>query len=107
MNPLDRLQEIYAALPSLDCKRLCQECCGPICISELEYKRLQSQTEALPIRRIPLKSKNGHSFGRHVLIQGECAVCPILKNGVCSAYFVRPLICRIWGLTQTMRCPWG
>jgi Fe-S-cluster containining protein len=34
--------------------------------------------------------------------------CPVLNDaGRCSAYAVRPLICRLWGMVKMMRCPHG
>lgn len=34
-------------------------------------------------------------------------ICPLLKEGVCSQYLIRPFICRLWGLTQHLKCPYG
>lgn len=33
--------------------------------------------------------------------------CPLLENERCSVYEVRPMICRLWGLVESMPCPWG
>lgn len=34
--------------------------------------------------------------------------CPLLtEDGRCSAYQVRPLVCRQWGVGEDMKCPWG
>ena len=34
--------------------------------------------------------------------------CPMLSpDRRCNVYDIRPLICRLWGLVRTMRCPWG
>jgi Fe-S-cluster containining protein len=33
--------------------------------------------------------------------------CPLLQNARCSVYLIRPMICRLWGLVETMPCLWG
>ncbi|TMD08275.1 MAG: hypothetical protein E6J01_03825 [Chloroflexi bacterium] len=34
--------------------------------------------------------------------------CPLLTpSGTCSVYDIRPMICRVWGLTKSMACPFG
>jgi hypothetical protein len=37
----------------------------------------------------------------------EHLTCSLLVDGRCSAYAVRPLICRLWGSVASMRCPHG
>jgi Fe-S-cluster containining protein len=83
------LRAIYESLPRIDCRRLCQGSCGPIVMSDLEWNGLTSE-------------------------QGERAcsddlVCPYLErsSGLCGAYEVRPLICRLWGVTERLRCEFG
>jgi Fe-S-cluster containining protein len=39
--------------------------------------------------------------------RGEDYYCPALIDGRCSVYDDRPTICRLWGATQSMRCPHG
>lgn len=34
-------------------------------------------------------------------------VCTALKEKRCSIYENRPLVCRLWGVTKAMRCPFG
>lgn len=35
-------------------------------------------------------------------------VCPALDDRKrCSAYDKRPMICRLWGVVETMKCPHG
>lgn len=83
------LQAIYASLPRLECQRLCHGSCGPIVMSAIEWDRL---TEAHGER--------------------ECEddlVCPYLEreSGLCGAYELRPLVCRLWGATERLRCEFG
>src|SRR5437016_3694687 len=46
MNELDRL---YARIPKLECKRLCQQSCGPIVMSRLEWDRIKERRKDLPM----------------------------------------------------------
>lgn len=82
------VQDIYAQVPDLDCQGKCQEVCGVIPIYPAEEKNLQAHGLAVP------------RFDENL-------TCTALKNGKCSIYQDRPLICRIWGNTPKMPCPWG
>lgn len=33
--------------------------------------------------------------------------CPFLENGRCTIYSERPAICRLWGASEALRCPYG
>lgn len=33
--------------------------------------------------------------------------CPALVDGRCSVYDDRPMICRLYGTVEVMRCPYG
>jgi hypothetical protein len=81
--------ELYARLPSIDCQRHCSSACGPIVATEVEWERMQSVT-------------GGGAWG-------DDAVCPHLDRDArrCREHPLRPLICRLWGVVETMPCPWG
>lgn len=83
------LQDLYAELPALECKRLCSESCGPVFMVRVEWQR---------ICRVLGEERQGDP---------GTLVCPILEEGRCAAYDVRPTICRLWGMVETMKCPWG
>lgn len=87
---LEALDNLYAGLPKIECKRLCQQACGPIMLTPLERRRIVSETGRIP----PI---------------GPELSCPLLRDGACSVYEIRPAICRLWGLVDrpTMRCPHG
>ena len=84
-----RLEALYASLPSIDCQMLCHPACGPIVMSGREHERLVREHGARE--------------------SGADLVCPYLEraSGLCGAYQARPLICRLWGVVETMRCEWG
>lgn len=88
-----QLDEIYAKLPRIDCRKRCQAFCGAtIPMSKVELRRMErllGKELWFPVHKKP--------------------VCPVLdvKTGGCKAYGVRPAICRLWGLTEGMACPHG
>jgi hypothetical protein len=89
---IEALEELYAALPSLECRGKCAESCTPIDMSDVERARIQ---QAHGIRIPPRHETAGPS-------------CPALTSwGTCQVYTVRPMICRLWGIADSMRCPHG
>lgn len=91
MNPYDRIDKLYSLIPSIKCQGKCQESCGPILMSRMEWKRI--------IKRV------GHEPKSEKLLDP----CPMLnqESGQCTVYAIRPAICRLWGVVEKMRCPWG
>jgi len=85
-NHIARITEIYNSLPKIECKKKCTNSCGPIAMSEAEWKRL--------------------TFGDNLHCNDNLE-CPFLEDGLCSIYNRRPLICRLFGLVRKMKCPYG
>jgi len=83
-----RLDEVYATLPAIECKGLCQESCGPIGMTPAEWQRLKEASGVEPSCDASL-------------------ACSLLKDGKCSAYEARPAICRLWGVEESMPCEFG
>ena len=95
-SELRNVREVYAEIPKIECKRLCQRYCGVVFGSAVENVRLS--------RRI------GKSWVETVHKKISDAVdleCIALKNGACSVYDDRPLMCRLFGVTEKLRCPHG
>jgi Fe-S-cluster containining protein len=94
------LDEIYASLPAMVCRGKCQECCGPIGMSPEEVRRIEDAVDTDGIEGITDPESE-------VTMLMEL-VCPLLDwKGACSVYEHRPFICRLWGLTEDMKCPYG
>jgi uncharacterized protein len=89
------LTMVYAAVPSVNCAGKCQRACGPISASPNEREAFELATGKLfPDALAVLSSKN--------------CTCPLLDAvGRCSVYRSRPLICRLYGAVEGMKCPWG
>jgi len=93
----DRIEWIYAEIPRLNCRRLCQRACGPILATPAEIRYFEQNA--------------GLAFpSAFQLVDTGALSCPILGiDGSCLAYRFRPLICRLWGVVDVdgMRCPHG
>lgn len=96
---LAALEALYALLPKIDCQRKCQQFCGPIMMTRLEARRLPE----VKFDTVPLKL----GMGFYPRTSNTTLMCPMLKDGGCSVYSIRPAICRLWGLTEELRCPFG
>jgi hypothetical protein len=83
----ERLEALYATLPTIDCQRHCYDSCGPIETSVRERQRIEQRAGPLTC--------------------GLGASCSMLRENRCGVYEIRPLICRLWGVVETMRCPYG
>lgn len=99
MNNTARLAEIDRLLkdvPTFECKPGCSACCGPIALSKLELKRIVDRTGINPkLLLTSFRLKTG------------CINCPLLKDGKCSVYDIRPAICRIYGASEHPRLKCG
>lgn len=94
------LDEIYAEIPALPCKRKCQECCGPIAFTPIEARLMEAAgaDDDVVAMAHPVD-------GTYWLTE---LVCPLLDwKGDCSIYEARPFICRLWGVIESMKCPHG
>ena len=88
------MQALYAELPHVECKRLCRQCCGPVVqsgsLTRLEFERIADYKPSPP---------DPQDFMACSMLDGE--------HGTCRVYELRPMICRLWGVVPSMRCPYG
>jgi Fe-S-cluster containining protein len=86
------LDAIYAELPAIECRGRCHDACTSIDMTGVERRRIAEAGVSIPRRTVadrPLP-------------------CPALTMWRrCGVYEIRPLICRLWGLTRAMRCSYG
>jgi hypothetical protein len=87
--PERELDALYASVPEIDCKGLCVDSCGSMGMAPIEQRRIAERGVRLPLFA---------AFQDH---------CPALVDGRCSVYEVRPMICRLWGAVEGMKCPYG
>jgi Fe-S-cluster containining protein len=92
------LQEIYASIPSPNCKGLCIDECSTIPVFPFELEQLETAAG----RKLPTIST------RDDILLGELGKpCPLLVMGRCSVYAARPIICRAYGSTEDLLCAHG
>ena len=90
------LEAIYARIPDVQCKGLCQDACGPITGGHRELVRMRrAGVTLLPV------------LAQVQRLGSEGYTCPALVDGQCSTYGVRPAICRVWGAAEDLPCPFG
>lgn len=83
-----KLNNLYSEVPSIKCKGLCAAIsCTELALSIDEVRNLHKDSGK------PVKLENGQ--------------CNHLQEGRCQSYDKRPVICRLWGVTESMRCPHG
>jgi hypothetical protein len=89
-----QLDALYAELPKLDCKGKCWHSCGPVLMAPGERARILREGGV----KIPTYPPERH---------GQLMTCPAVKSHRCTVHTVRPLMCRLWGIADWMRCPDG
>ena len=107
MTVYDELQELYDELPTVECKGLCWNSCGPIDMSDAERSRIVDLGVEIPLFTSE-RSERWAANGKGDLY------CPALsfkarEGGMgCTVYEARPLICRLWGVgVGELACPYG
>lgn len=115
MTPEEELDSLYAQIPPMECKGLCGEAyCGPIGMGETERLRILDRIGHPPFSKIfPILNQPGElaflAFSEHLSQMGgvACLQCPMLDDGKCRVYDIRPMICRLWGAVDDLQCPHG
>lgn len=96
------LDALYARLPSIVCQRKCGIACGAVPVTDLEARRVQLaahvKPRTIPVTVVPPGEVASRTIERCIYLRGEAA---------CTVYAVRPLICRVWGLTKMLSCMHG
>lgn len=91
-----RLQELYDQIPAIpDCDGRCWTSCGPIDMSDRERQRIRRAGYKIT----PMDQARARA---------DTYWCEALTAGKrCAVYEIRPLICRMWGVMDSLRCPYG
>ena len=76
------IDEIRARIPAVSGCIQCGDCCGRVPAALEEYTRLSHWRE-------------------------EEEDCRFLRDGKCEIYEERPIMCRLFGLHEMLRCPHG
>lgn len=98
-----KFRELYEEVPSIDCKGGCHNACCFIVCTIHEKERVEKLTgkkfETVDLMEQP-KTRIG-SDGRP-LARFVCSA--LTEDGRCSVYDDRPLICRLYGVSEGMPC---
>jgi Fe-S-cluster containining protein len=87
----EALTALYADLPRMRCEGLCSDSCYSLVQTEVERGLVRDRTGVeLELVQVPPTA---------------CKALTMLHQ--CGVYEVRPLICRLWGMTPGMRCQYG
>lgn len=100
-RPMDQLASVIA---SLECKQLCAYSCTRTFASKPGDAAIREYCEknGIPYHNLTVTSINE----RHGEFYGS-DMCKFLKDGLCSIYPVRPIICKIWGAGEVPVCKFG
>lgn len=86
----ERLQaDVYAKIPSVACKMLCQASCTVIPCSAAEASAVQ------------------RAGGERLYPRDDLSCSMLDSDGSCRVYNDRPTICRLYGAVEGMLCPHG
>ena len=100
------LPGVLARIPDIECKGKCHESCGGIMVSREEQDLIRDWCRKNGVRYHPLP-QNPITLLRQAL-NGSCSACKYLtEDKRCSIHPVRPVICRLFGVTESMPCPFG
>jgi len=94
---MPHLKNMLLNIPEHTTCENCGECCGPVPLSKDEIKKIQNYLDA-------------NEYPRNVIEQSHSPLECIFRDNdarKCSIYPVRPLICRLFGVTKGMNCPKG
>lgn len=98
---LAELDRIYDELPTIQCAGRCYHSCTVAAASELERRRIAASGATLGPRMTTRRV-------RALAQSDEWPRCPALDaENSCTAYPIRPLTCRAYGVTPMLRCPHG
>lgn len=90
------LQELYDQVPRIpSCDGRCWISCGPIDMIDRERARIREAGYRI-------------TPAADAVLQADTFWCEALtEDRRCAVYGIRPLICRVWGTTERLRCPYG
>lgn len=101
-NKYAKLEELYKRIPKLECKGLCHQTCAFIAASKVERKRVKERLHKDIFISIDSVYKNPEKFRLQ-----DIRYCKALKDKRCSIYNIRPLICRLYGAAEGLKCEFG
>jgi Fe-S-cluster containining protein len=108
---IDIVKEEYR--PRLDCKEGCSYCCCKpgVLVSVPEFLRIVDHIRtAFSAGEISALTERAHAYAAQMHGRSfdefvdDSVPCPLLENGRCSVYAIRPLVCRGYNSTSVDGC---
>lgn len=84
------VEALWDIVPTINCKGLCQAACTGIGMSQREWNMLDAA---------------GHGDIGYDENTEHCN--KLGAFGQCTIYELRPMICRVWGASEALPCPYG
>jgi Fe-S-cluster containining protein len=111
-SKLETLYDEYNITEHIECKKGCYYCCHQIVtISVFEAIRLGEQIvklDAAELKRIRKSAERNSKVNNRIKIDSERwsvrLPCPLLKDGICSQYEVRPIVCQVANSNSREEC---
>jgi Fe-S-cluster containining protein len=95
------LNKIYKKIPKFKCPPGCSACCGPVPLCSKEVLILKEIVKDNPDKSI---SEGLDSFVTPIDSKMNCKFSSIKG---CTVYENRPFMCRLYGTTESLKCPLG
>lgn len=103
MSKADRLQAIYDRVPAIACQRKCWPVCGAVPVTRTELAQIRRAAPG-PVTTAPFLERE-RIVALFDMATGHCSALSPLR--LCSVHAARPLICRLYGVTEDFRCAYG
>lgn len=87
----DRLTQLRDMIPDFECKPGCHACCAVVPWSQEEIGRARIDQPVKSVSIVPAINEP----------------CSLLRDTGCSVYAQRPIMCRLFGTVEDLRCPEG
>ena len=104
---ISKMKHVWFQVPRVQCKGKCQDSCSNVPVAPVEAEYLQQEYRVtFPILEHGLEM--GIPPAEFHTLGPNNTPCMFLKDGRCSIYRNRPLICRAYGHDIAfLRCGWG
>lgn len=91
------LDAVYAQVPTIECRGDCADTCTRFPTVRPERRRVEAASG--------IEFPEYHEGDRE---RGPLPPCPLLTwAGQCSVHPIRPLLCRLWGVSELFPCNYG
>jgi len=103
LQRIKELEEIYSSIPEISCVENCGKCCGLISMSKLEEKRIRRFLEENHLNIQFYNDPLDVTYMKAVYGNNRCYFLD--EDQRCLIYPIRPIICRLYGVAENMKCP--